>query len=131
MFATKLLVTLGNTVALFYLLSFLRDRIGQAHAEAEQSVLLLTIVYAVAVLAVVVVSGRLSDRAGRRVPFVVGSALAVGAACLVMAVASELWHVVVAAGLLGLGCACSRRWIRRSSTRCCRAPTTGAATSAS
>lgn len=96
---TRLLVTLGNTVALFYLLYFLRDEIRLA--DPGRGVLVLTIIYAVTVVLTSVLSGRLSDRLDRRLPFVSGASLGVGAACLVMAYARDWWMIVGAAVLLG------------------------------
>ncbi|MGO0575294.1 MFS transporter [Ornithinimicrobium panacihumi] len=99
-FLTRLLVTLGNSIALFYLLYFLRDRIRVA--DAEGGVLVLTAVYAVMVIVSAIVSGRWSDRVDRRLPFVSLSSLGVTLACLIMAWALDWWVVVVAAAVLGV-----------------------------
>ncbi|AXH98188.1 MFS transporter [Ornithinimicrobium avium] len=97
---TRLLVTLGNTVALFYLLYFLRDEVGLA--DPEGGVLTLTVIYAGTVVVASVVSGRWSDRVDRRLPFVSGASLGVAAACLIMACAREWPVIVMAAVVLGL-----------------------------
>lgn len=67
-FLTRLLLTRGNTIALFYLLYFLRDRVRVPDPDA--GVLTLTVVYAVAVVATAVLGGRWSDRLDRRRVFV-------------------------------------------------------------
>lgn len=97
---TRLLVTLGNTVALFYLLYFLRDEIGLA--DPEGGVLTLTVIYAGTVVVASVASGRWSDRVDRRLPFVSGASLGVAAACLIMAFAREWPVIVLAAVVLGV-----------------------------
>ncbi|MGD8150313.1 MFS transporter [Ornithinimicrobium sp. Y1694] len=96
---TRLLVTLGNTVALFYLLYFLRDEVRLD--DPGRGVLVLTIVYAATVVLTSVLSGRISDRIDRRLPFVSTASIGVTAACVVMAFAREWWVIVGAAVLLG------------------------------
>ncbi|KGN37740.1 MFS transporter [Knoellia subterranea] len=96
-FVTRLLVTLGNTIALFYLLYFLRDRVKVADPDA--GVLTLTVVYAVAVVITAVVGGRWSDRVDRRRIFVAGSSLGVAVAAGIMAFTLS-WSVVVVAALV-------------------------------
>ncbi|HEU5107858.1 MAG TPA: MFS transporter, partial [Micromonosporaceae bacterium] len=98
---TRFAVQLGNALGTLYLLYFLSDAVGLDDAEA--GLLVLILIYSGALVATAVVSGVLSDRTGRRKPFVI-------AAGVVMAVAAGLlagwptWPVaVVAAGILGAG----------------------------
>ncbi len=97
---SRLAATLGNTVALFYLLYYLRDRIGMA--DPDLGVLILTGVYAACAVAASIISGRLSDRSGTRRPYVAVGALGVSAACVLMMFAHSFWVVVIAAVILGL-----------------------------
>ena len=99
-FLTRLLVTLGNSIALFYLLYFLRDRVRVD--DPETGVLVLTVVYALMVVVSAVLSGRWSDRVDRRLPFVSAASLGVTVATLIMAFALDWWVVVGAAAVLGV-----------------------------
>ncbi|OKL54823.1 hypothetical protein BSZ39_02270 [Bowdeniella nasicola] len=98
-FISRLAATLGNTVALFYLLYYLRDHIKLA--DPDQGVLILTVIYAVVVIGASILSGRASDAAGVRKPFVFFSCLGLAGACLVMAFAHSFTAVIIAAVVLG------------------------------
>lgn len=100
-FVSRLAVTLGNTVALFYLLYYLRDHVGLD--DPDFGVLILTGVYALVVVGSSILSGKLSDKLGVRKPFVFFSCLGVATACGLMAVAHSFWVVIVAAVILGAG----------------------------
>lgn len=99
-FVARLVITLGQSIALFYLLYYLRDRIH--YDDPDAGVLILTVVYAVAVVLTAVLAGRWSDRVGRRKPFVAISSYGVAGAAAVMAFAGSFGVVVVAALLLGV-----------------------------
>jgi MFS family permease len=98
---THCLINLGNDLGTLYLLYFLAD---DAHYRDPQTgLLILMLLYAVALLAGGTICGTLSDRTGRRKPFVIGSAavMAVAAALLVI---SPTWNAALpAAPLLGAG----------------------------
>lgn len=98
-FGSRLAATLGNTVALFYLLYYLRDHIGLD--DPDGGVLVLTLIYAVVVVVFAMLSGTLSDRLGRRKPFVVIGCSGVALACLLMAFAHSFPVVITAAVVLG------------------------------
>ena len=99
-FLARLLVTLAQSIALFYLFYFLRDRIH--HPDPETGVLVLSAIYAVFVIITAVWSGRASDRSGKRRPYVSLSSFGVAVACAVMAFATDFTVVMGAAALLGL-----------------------------
>lgn len=99
-FWTRLLVTLGQAIALFYLFYYLRDRIG--YADPETGVLILTGVYAALVFATAILGGWASDVVGRRLPFVAGASVGVASCSVIMAFAGSFVVVVVAAGILGV-----------------------------
>ena len=99
--ATRFLMNLGNAIALLYLLYYLKDEVRLA--DAEGGVLVLTSIYAVALLSTVVVGGVWSDRTGRRRIFVMGSGVIMAVSSLVM-VAWPTWvGAVLAAAVLGIG----------------------------
>jgi len=104
---TRLVVNVGNAMAVLYLLYFLRDRVHYSHLfpgqKAENGLLILTVVYTAGVVITAVTGGVISDRTGRR-------KLPVTVAGLVMAVPAVMlalwptWPVaLVSAALMGLG----------------------------
>jgi len=99
-FLARLLVTMAQAIALFYLLYFLRDRIH--YSDPDTGVLILSAIYAVFVIITAIWSGRASDRVGKRRPFVSLSSFGVAIACIVMAFATTFPVVVAAAAMLGL-----------------------------
>ncbi|GGS47689.1 MFS transporter [Actinokineospora fastidiosa] len=98
---TRFLMNLGNAIALLYLLYFLDDAVGVA--DPEGGVLVLTVLYALALLATVVVAGSWSDRAGSRRAFVAGSGVVMAAAAVLLAVWPTWPGAVTAALVLGVG----------------------------
>lgn len=99
-FVARFLVTTGNSVALFYLFYYLRDHIG--YGDPDTGVLILTGAYAGCVVITAILSGKLSDKLGKRRVFVAASSLGVAGACGMMAFAQSFAPVVAAAVLLGL-----------------------------
>jgi MFS family permease len=98
---THFMVNLGNDLGTLYLLYFLAD--GAHYHNPQTGLLILMALYAVALLAAATVCGTLSDRSGRRKPFVIGSAAIMALAAAILA-ASPTWHLaLVAAPLLGAG----------------------------
>jgi len=99
--ATHFLVNLGNDLGTLYLLYFLA-RSAHYH-DPQTGLLILMALYAVALLAAGSVLGLLSDRTGRRKPFIIGAAVVMAVAAVILA-ASPTWHfALVAAPLLGAG----------------------------
>jgi MFS family permease len=98
---THFLVNLGNDLGTLYLLYFLSK---SAHYHDPQTgLLILMALYAVALLAAGSLLGTMSDRTGRRKPFVIGSAAVMALAAAILA-ASPTWSMaLVAAPLLGAG----------------------------
>ena len=99
-FASRFVVHIGNYVALFYLLFYLKDHIGMA--DPDGGVMMLTIIYAGCTVITAVVGGSVSDKLNRRKVFVVLSAWSVGSATLLMAFAHTFLTVIAAAVILGL-----------------------------
>ncbi|MFI5803339.1 MFS transporter [Streptomyces sp. NPDC051561] len=98
---TRFLINLGNSIALLYLLYYLRDRLH--HEDPGTGVLILTAVNGVTLLATVVVSGAWSDRVGRRKPFVLWAGVLMAAASGLLALWQTWPGALVAAALLGIG----------------------------
>ncbi len=98
---THFLINLGNDLGTLYLLYFLAK--GAHYHDPQTGLLILMALYAVALLAAGTICGALSDRSGRRKPFVIGSAVVMAAAAAILAI-SPTWHLaLVAAPLLGAG----------------------------
>jgi MFS family permease len=103
MLAGRFVVNLGNALGTGLLLFFLLYGLERAPDTAEDELLLLIVVYTVFVVAASVVTGTLSDRSGRRIGYVVVSAMVQGAASLLLALAPSFETTFVAAALLGTG----------------------------
>lgn len=99
-FIARFAINLGNYVALFYLLYFLRDRIKVA--DPETGVLILTGVYALFVIISTIIGGMWSDRAGRRKPFYLAAGVGIALACVLMAIATTFPAAIAGAIMLGL-----------------------------
>jgi MFS family permease len=98
---TRFLMNLGNSVAIVYLLYFLKDAVG--YANPKQGVFVLTAVYAVTLLSTVVVGGIWSDRVGRRRGFVCWAGIVMAVAAVLLAVFPTWPGALVAAAVLGFG----------------------------
>lgn len=98
---TRFLIYLGNSMAILYLLYFLRDQIH--YADPEGGLLLLILFYTLAVVLTTVTGGWLSDRSGRRKLHVTISGLVMAGPAVMLAI-WPTWPVTVAAAvILGLG----------------------------
>ncbi|MFC5860104.1 MFS transporter [Agromyces flavus] len=126
---SRVLVSIGNALGTGLLLYFLMFGLGDPNAEDD--LIVLTLVYMVFVIVASLALGRLSDRLGRRRLFVFLAATLQAAAALLLAIAPSLPTAMVAAGCSGSGTAASSRSTRRSRPRCCPTRRRAARTSAS
>lgn len=101
---SRVLVNFGNAFGTSLLLYFLMFQLNDTNAEED--LILLTLVYMVFVVLSALALGRLSDRLGRRKAFVFLSSSVQGVAALLLAFFPSLPVAMVAAGLLGLGYGC-------------------------
>lgn len=101
---SRILVNFGNAFGTVLLFQFLQY--GLHVEDAEGTLILLTLVYMVFVIIASLVLGKLSDRLGRRKPFVFVAATLQGVAALMLAFVPDLGVAFFAAGLLGLGYGC-------------------------
>lgn len=100
---SRVLVSFGNAFGTSLLLYFLAFGLGLGIADAESSLIVLTLVYMVFVVVSSLAFGRLSDRLRRRKPFVLLAGVLQAVAALLLALVPDLTVAMVAAGLLGLG----------------------------
>jgi MFS family permease len=104
---TRFLIVLGNSMAVLYLLYFLRDKIRYSRLfpgqTAEDGLVILLLIYTVIAVTMAVAGGRVSDRTGRRRRLVAIS----GVVMAIPAVALACWPnwptTVAAAAILGAG----------------------------
>lgn len=101
---SRILVNLGNAFGTSLLLYFLMY--GLKVPDAEDSLILLTLVYMVFVIIASLWLGKLSDRLGRRRAFVFGASVLQAAAALILAFIPTMSAATVGAALLGLGYGC-------------------------
>jgi len=101
---SRILVNFGNAFGTALLFQFLQY--GLRVDDAEGTLIMLTLVYMVFVIVASLALGKLSDRLGRRRPFVFMAAALQGVAALLLAFVPDLGVAFVAAGLLGLGYGC-------------------------
>ena len=89
-----------------YLLFFLSDAVHLKETEGIDpafGVLILTGLYAVAVIITSVLGGRLSDRMGKRKPLVIASSVIIALASLILAFAPTWIGALAGAIVLGIG----------------------------
>jgi MFS family permease len=98
---SRVLVSIGNALGTSLLLYFLM--FGLDDENAEDDLIILTLIYMVFVILASLVFGRLSDRLGRRRVFVFVASGLQGIAALLLALVPDLTVAMIAAGILGLG----------------------------
>src|SRR4051794_22034709 len=95
-FASRFMFILAYAFLVTYQAYYLLDHLGSSEDEVPQQIFLGTLAQAAVVLVASVVGGRLSDRTGRRKPFVAGAAVVYGAAVFLVAVAGAFDACLVA-----------------------------------
>ncbi len=98
---TRFLVNLGNSLGTLLLYFYLQDAVG--YRDPEAGVFVLTVVYAVFIVASTVVFGRWSDRLGRRKVFVVVSGVVTGLGALILAIVPTWPGALAGAVVFGIG----------------------------
>ncbi len=101
---SRVLVNLGNAFGTTLLFYFLEDHLKVADAEA--SILVLSLVYMFFVVLAALVFGPWSDRSGKRKPFVWLAAGLQGVAALLLAFFPHFSVALAGAAMLGLGYGC-------------------------
>ncbi|MBO0827999.1 MAG: MFS transporter, partial [Streptosporangiales bacterium] len=100
-FLTRMLMKLCNAMGTLYLLYYLQDQVHRPNAKTD--VLVLTALYAAAVLGTAVGLGTWSDRVGRRRPFVTVAGVVMALAAAILAVWPSWPGAVTAAIVFGVG----------------------------
>ncbi|HTX26674.1 MAG TPA: MFS transporter [Streptosporangiaceae bacterium] len=104
---TRFTISLGNAMAILYLLYFLRDRIHYTRLfpghTAEQGLLILVLIYSAGVVLTAVAGGMISDRTGRRRLPVTVSGLVMAIPAVMLAFWPSWPVAIVSAIILGLG----------------------------
>jgi MFS family permease len=99
--ATHFLINLGNALGTLYLLFFLGDAVH--YPDPATGLLILMALYGAALVVGAIVCGITSDRSGRRRPYVVGSAVVMALAAVLLVVSPTWVAALIAAPLLGVG----------------------------
>jgi MFS family permease len=94
-------INLGNAFGTLYLLFFLDDVVH--HPSPEDGLLVMMALYGVALVIGAIVFGTLSDRSGRRRPYVLLAVAVMAAAALLLVVWQTWTAALIAAPLLGVG----------------------------
>lgn len=102
-FASRFLFILAYAFLVTYQAYYLLDRLGSAEDDVARQIFLGTLTQSGVVVAASLVSGRLSDRTGRRKIFVVTAAFVDGMRLFVIAVASDFDGFLVGMAISGLG----------------------------
>ncbi|MGW9632027.1 MFS transporter [Agromyces sp. NPDC055520] len=101
---SRVLVSVGNALGTSLLLYFLMFQLKDENAEDD--LIVLTLIYMVFVILASLVLGKLSDKLGRRKMFVFIASGLQGVAALMLGLFPDLTVAMVGAGLLGLGYGC-------------------------
>jgi MFS family permease len=99
----RFFVITGFAIYTTYQVYFIQDRLGIAATGVLGVQLMALIVFSIVLTASAIVSGRISDRTGRRKVFVYSSALIVGVGLALLAFTPTLVVFYVAAAIMGLG----------------------------
>jgi MFS family permease len=98
---TRFLVNFGNSLGTLLLYFYLQDAVG--YGDPEAGVFVLTIVYAVFIVASTVIFGLWSDRLERRKVFVVVSGIVTGLGALILAIVPTWPGALAGAVVFGIG----------------------------
>jgi len=101
---SRFLVNISNALGTSLLLYFLM--FGLQRSDAEDDLLVLTVIYAITAVIASIICGRLSDRSGRRKAFVWASSALQALGGLLLAAFPAFETALVGAALIGLGYGC-------------------------
>jgi MFS family permease len=102
-FASRFMLVMAYAFLVTYQAYFLIDRIGTAEDDVARRIFLGTLAQAALVVTAALVSGRLSDRFGRRKVFVLTASVVYGLALVVIALATTFDGYLLGMALSGLG----------------------------
>ncbi|MFC7304862.1 MFS transporter [Streptomyces monticola] len=102
-FASRFLVFTGAACVTSYQVYFLTDRIGIAADDVASKMFTGTLLMVAAVIAGSLLGGQLSDRSGRRKPFVLGAAAVMALGLFLIAMAQSFTVFLLALVVFGFG----------------------------
>lgn len=102
-FASRFMLVMAYAFLTTYQAYFLLEQVGSAEADVPRQIFLGTLSQSAALVAAALVTGKLSDRTGRRKPFVVLAAIVYGLALFLIASAQNLDGYLVGMAIGGLG----------------------------
>jgi MFS family permease len=102
-FASRFMFVLAYAFLITYQAYYLLEKLGSAEDDVPQQIFLGTLTQSGVVIAASLISGRLSDRTGRRKVFVLAAAIVYGLALFVVAIASDFNAFLVGMAIGGLG----------------------------
>ncbi|MER5884551.1 MFS transporter [Streptomyces sp. NPDC001941] len=102
-FLGRFLVFVGIACVTSYQVYFLMDRLGYGEGEVSGKLFTGTLAMVVAVVAGSLLGGQLSDRSGRRKPYVLGSSLVIAVGLVLIATAHSFGMFALALVVFGFG----------------------------
>lgn len=99
----RFFVILGFAVYTTYQPYFIEDRLGVSGGDILLTQLMALIVFSIVLTGAAIIAGRMSDRSGRRKPFVFAAAAIVGVGLAMLAVTSSLPFFLISAAVMGVG----------------------------
>lgn len=102
-FLSRFLFVMAYAFLVTYQAYYLLAEVGTAEADVPRQVYLGTVVQSVCLVLVAPLAGRLSDRVGRRKPFVMAAAVVYAAALVIVAASTSVEGYLVAMAVGGVG----------------------------
>lgn len=102
-FVSRLMFVFAFAFLTTYQVYYLLEHLGSAERDVPQQIFLSTLIQSTVVVLTSLVSGRISDRLGRRKVFVLSAALVYALAMVLVAVADSFPGFLVAVAVSGLG----------------------------
>jgi MFS family permease len=102
-FASRFMLLLAYAFLTTYQAYYLLEKLGSTETEVPRQVFLATVVQSAALVVTALISGRLSDRSGRRKVFVIIASVVYGVAMFVIAIAGDVNGFLVGMAISGLG----------------------------
>jgi MFS family permease len=102
-FVSRFLLLMAYALLVTYQAYYLLQELGSAKADVPHQIFVATVLQSVALIAVSPVAGKVSDRLGKRKPFVAVAALIYGVALMIIATSGGLAGFFVGMALSGIG----------------------------